>query len=90
MDRGSEAKQGRLDEEVLRKSTRGAIVGAAATGAEAEEQKQRGGIFVTDRLIIRRRISLCGSLYAEGRETITDLTRRLLFLRWTAIRHRAG
>lgn len=90
MDRGSEAKYGSFNEEVLWNSIRGAIVDAAARGTEAEEMKQRGGVFVADCLIIRRRISLWGSLYTEGREGVAELTRRLLFLRWAAIRHRAG
>ena len=90
MDRGSEAKHRSFDEAVLWNSIRGAIVDAAARGTEAEEMKQRGSVFVAERLIIRCRISLGGSLYTKGRETIAELTCRLLFLRWAAILHRAG
>lgn len=89
-DRGSEAKYRSFDEEVSWDSIRGANVDAAARGTEAEEMKHRGGVFVAERLIIRRRISLGGSLYTEGCETIAELTCRLLCLRWAAIPHRAG
>ena len=80
MDRGSEAKHRSFNEEVFGVSIHGAIVSAAARGAEAEEMKQRGGVFVAECLIIRRRISLGGSLYIEGREGVAELTHRLLFL----------
>lgn len=90
MDRGSEAKYRNFDEEVLWGNIRGAIMDAIANGTEVEEKKQRGGVFVADRLIVHRRIDLHGSLYTEGREGVAELTRRLLFLRWAAIPHRAG
>lgn len=80
MDRGLETKYRSFNEKVLWSSIRGAIVGAAARGTEAEEMKQRGGVFVAERLIIRRRISLGGSLYTEGREGVAELTRRMLVL----------
>ena len=69
-DRGSEAKYRSFDEKVSWDSIRGANVDAAAIGTEAKEIKQRGGVFVADRLIIHTRISLGGSLYTEGCETI--------------------
>ena len=80
MDRGSETKHRSFNEEVFGVSIHGAIVGAAARGAEAEEMKQRDGVFVAERLIIRLRISLGGSLYIESREGVAELTHRLLFL----------